>query len=71
MEAARSARAGRERRSAPVTRSGRWVPYEVRTIPRSVLLDASGNEAARWGGPIERNAVRVAVHALGPAPLRC
>jgi hypothetical protein len=45
--------------------------YEVRTIPRSVLLDASGNEAAHWDGTIDRKAVRAAVHALGPAPLRC
>lgn len=45
--------------------------YEVRTIPRSVLLDSGGNEAAHWDGPIDRKAVRTAVHALGPAPVRC
>jgi thiol-disulfide isomerase/thioredoxin len=45
--------------------------YEIRTIPRSVLLDSSGNEAAHWDGPIDRKAVRAAVHALGPAPVRC
>jgi hypothetical protein len=45
--------------------------YEVHTIPRSVLLDSRGNEAAHWDGPIDRNAVRAAMHALGPAPVRC
>ncbi len=45
--------------------------YHVRTIPRSVLLDSKGNEAAHWDGPIDRNAVRAAMHALGPAPVRC
>jgi len=45
--------------------------YDVRTIPRSVLLDSNGNEAAHWDGLIDRKAVRAAVHALGPAPVRC
>jgi len=45
--------------------------YAVRTIPRSVLLDVSGTEAAHWDGVIDPNAVRAAVRALGPAPVRC
>jgi thiol-disulfide isomerase/thioredoxin len=45
--------------------------YAVRTIPRSVLLDSSGNETGHWDGPIDRKAVRAAVHALVPAPVRC
>jgi hypothetical protein len=45
--------------------------YAVRIIPRSVLLDSSGNEAAHWDGLIDPHAVRAAVRALGPAPVRC
>jgi hypothetical protein len=45
--------------------------YAVRTIPRSVLLDSSGKEAAHWDGLIDPNAVRAAVRALGPAPVHC
>jgi len=45
--------------------------HAVRTIPRSVLLDFSGKEAAHWDGLIDTNAVRTTVRALGPAPVRC
>jgi thiol-disulfide isomerase/thioredoxin len=45
--------------------------YSVRTIPRSVLLDSSGNETAQWDGPIDPKAVRAAVRALAPGPVRC
>jgi hypothetical protein len=45
--------------------------YHVRTIPRSVLLDSKGNEAAHWDGPVDRDAVRAAVHTLGATPVRC
>jgi len=45
--------------------------YAVRTIPRSVLLDSRGNEAAHWDGLIDPSTVRAAVRALGPAPVRC
>lgn len=45
--------------------------YAVRTIPRSILLDSSGNETAHWDGPIDRKTVRAALHALAPAPVHC
>jgi len=45
--------------------------YGVDAIPRSVLVDAEGREAAHWEGAISREQVRAALRATLPSPQRC
>ena len=45
--------------------------YHVDDIPRSVLLDARGHEAAHWVGAISPERVREAVLAIAPAGVHC
>ena len=47
------------------------IDYDVSVIPRTVLVDPDGREAAHWEGAISREWVRAAVRAIAPPPLRC
>ena len=47
------------------------IDYDVSAIPRTVLVDANGREAAHWEGAISRERVRAAIRAIAPPPLRC